>query len=230
MNKYTHGIIGILLLLLIQGCKRDAEIMSLWRAQEIIVDGDGSEWQDNVYYINEKSVSIGAKNDSTDLYLLLQTTDPRIKQLIMRNGLTVWINAEGKKKKSFGIRYPLGLNERLHFRSYDIPGYRDRDEADLLRDQFIKMLAEIELTGPGDDEINKFSKLNPYGIAVGITDTSGSMIYELKIPMVATTGSDYQLGDAPGDVIRVGFETGAIERPEGMRRNSGTGMGGGNST
>jgi hypothetical protein len=227
MYKYSYVIIGILLFSIAQGCKKDLEFVSAWRQHEINIDGDDSEWHNHLTYFDEKSVAVGVKNDSTDVYLLLKTTDMKTKQLIMRNGFTVWLNAKGKKKETFGIRYPVGLNDYYPLQSDYARGRRDTEEEDILNKQFFNMLTEIEVIGPDDNKRNRFSKINPYGIEVGLTDTSGALIYELKVPLVATTGYNYQVGAEPGNVIRVGFETGKSERRESMGRRPGTGKGGG---
>jgi hypothetical protein len=225
----ASAVVLILSLVFFQGCKEDEDIefASIWRQQEITVDGDDSEWRDHITiaYFDKNPVGIGIKNDSTDLYLLLKTTDNPTKQTLMRTGFTVWFEADDEKKKTFGIRYPIGLNEHLRTRSYDPSEWRDNEER--LKRQIPEMLTEIEIIGPGEHDRNRISRVNPYGISVGLTDTSAALIYEVKIPLMTLDDLPYQIGAEPGSVIRVGLETGSMDHGRRAGRGHGPGHGGG---
>jgi hypothetical protein len=46
-------------------------------------------------------------NDRENLYVDLRFFEKEIQNAVMRSGLTLWINMDGKKEKNVGIRYPL---------------------------------------------------------------------------------------------------------------------------
>jgi hypothetical protein len=217
--------IGVIALIFMfsQGCKKDMEFHSQWRQQEITIDGNDAEWQDHLTWIEGHPVAIGIKNDDTDLYLFITTTDHNMKQTLMRRGLTIWFNADGKKKKTFGIRYPIGLAAHQQWRSYDPDEWR-MDERERLEIHMADMLKEMEIIGPGDHARNHTFIENPYGISMALTDTAAAIIYELKIPLQASGGHPYQIGAKPGSTIRVGLETGGIGGQ--MITRSGGGQGG----
>ena len=64
------------------------------------------------YTIDDKPIIIGLQNDSNNLYLLLKAEDRDTQMMIMRGGLTVWLDSKGGKNKKFGIRYPVGMRRR----------------------------------------------------------------------------------------------------------------------
>lgn len=208
----------------IQSCDKDIAFDSTWRQLEITVDGSDREWQDHVTNFDDEAVAVGIQNDATDLYLLLKTTDNPTKQRLMRTGFTIWFNADGEKEKTFGIRYPIGLMAYQQTRPYDPKEWRGSPE-ERLKKQIPDMLTEIEIIGPGENEQDRISTNNPFGIAVGLTDTTAALIYELKVPLVASGDLSYQIGAEPGSTIRTGLETSGMEGKQVIRR-SGSGSGG----
>lgn len=219
---FESAVILVLLLAFTQGCKQDMEFHSHWRQQEITIDGDDSEWQDHLIYLDNHPVAVGIKNDDTDLYLLFSTTDRNTKQTLMRRGLTIWFNADGKKRKTFGIRYPIGLGTYQQMRPYD-PDEWQMNERDRLEIHVADMLKEMEIIGPGDHSRNHTFIDNPYGISLALTDTAATLIYELKIPLQTYGGHPYQIGAKSGNTIRVGLETGSMEGQMIVRSGSGQG-------
>lgn len=205
----TGTVVLILSLVFIQGCKKDMELESHWHQQDIIVDGDAAEWQDLIWF-DGHPVAVGIKNDATDLYLLFSTTDRNTKQTLMRRGFTIWFNAAGKKKKTFGIRYPIGLAKYQQMRSYDPEEWRI-NEQERTQMHISGMLTQMEIMGPGSHARNLTRVENPFGISLALTDTTAALIYELKIPLQSQDGHPYHISAEPGSVIRMGLETGSME-------------------
>src|SRR5512135_2473988 len=87
-----------------------ADLTSTWRAGDTIaIDGVNQEWQGKLTPIKDAPVSMAFYNDGDFLYLCLTTSDRPTRTAIERQGLTVWFDSEGGKKKDFGVEYPLGL-------------------------------------------------------------------------------------------------------------------------
>lgn len=86
-----------------------AKLTSPWRDRDITVDGIGSEWRDVQPLAKNIRWSIGLASDSDDLYMALITSDAATSQQFLRQGLIVWFDAKGGKKKAFGIRFPVGV-------------------------------------------------------------------------------------------------------------------------
>jgi len=47
-------------------------------------------------------------NDSKNAYIDLEIGDKNVINQVLRSGLTVWINTDGKKSKKTGVKYPAG--------------------------------------------------------------------------------------------------------------------------
>ena len=52
-------------------------------------------------------------NDQDNIYINLRIFDSNVKQAIIRSGITVWINTDGKKNKTLGVKYPAGPQNRI---------------------------------------------------------------------------------------------------------------------
>jgi hypothetical protein len=51
-------------------------------------------------------------NDSDNIYVDIRIFDDEIKQQILRSGLTIWIDPDGKKERKTGVRYPVRFQNR----------------------------------------------------------------------------------------------------------------------
>lgn len=204
---------------------KDISFNSVWKQAEITVDGKDSEWSGLLYYLEEEKLAIGMQNDSISLYVVLKATDKNVQVQIMRTGLTIWLDAKGKKNKNLGIHYPIGI------RGYGIPEVTARPNSEFSKEQqnkFMEMLDEIEIYGPEKEVQNRIYKKNSFGIEVSINDTLGMMIYELKIPLKPKEEFPHAIAANTGDIISLGLETGEFKR-EMMKGNPprGGGMPGG---
>jgi hypothetical protein len=181
-------------------------------------------------YVENKNISVGVQNDGEFLYLRLKAVDRTIQQEIMRLGLTVWFDSSANENKTLGIHYPIGVQD------YGLRFARGEGEADgnmeSRQQQFRQMLGEMEILGPTKIDRNRIPLLNPYGIEAGISDTSGMLAYELKVPLKPTNKHLYAVGADTARFISIGLETGefrlpAMSRGGGGMSGGGTGMGGG---
>src|SRR5574344_1717140 len=79
---------------------------------DVVVDGQYTEWTFPLPLTNKRTgLNYAIANDDRHLYLFLHVTDKAIQRQIVSNGFELWINADGKKKKTTGISYPLPLEE-----------------------------------------------------------------------------------------------------------------------
>ena len=97
--------------LLWSGCGKP-ELVSQWRGGRIVViDGNDGEWQDARHLLEKENLVYGIFNDADYLYLYFNLSDRARQMQIARWGLTVWLDADGGKGKTFGVRYPLAMTE-----------------------------------------------------------------------------------------------------------------------
>jgi len=211
---FLLSMVLFLLLTPVLWCK-DMDLNSLWRKAEIMVDGKETEWSGSIYYLEEQKIGIGLQNDSANLYVIVKAMDRSTQLQIMRTGLTIWLDAKGKKKKTLGIHYPIGMQD------YGIPEVRANQNTEFAKEQqnqFTEMLKEIEVLGPEKNDRNRMARVNSFGIEASLNDTLGVMIYELKIPLRPTDELPYAISSNPGDIISLGVETGKFNK-EIMRGN-----------
>lgn len=101
-------VIFFLGLAIFTGCGEEA-MSSLWAQKALTIDGDISDWNGQLLYLEEKQCSVGVQNNSTTLYLCLTTGERMAKMKIVGAGFTVWIDPSGGGEKIYGVHYPLGF-------------------------------------------------------------------------------------------------------------------------
>jgi len=222
--------IRLFLLFLLVGCGGSPELESKRRDREIVIDGQLDDWAGAVSYMEKENVAIGIFNDDEFLYLCLSSGEPKVRNQIMMRGMTLWLDAQGGKNKNFGIRFPLGMMESMgsEFRMLT-RGRESVPDQDLqkLEENFATSLAEIEILGPDKEDKRRLARKATTGIEVDAKLASGTLVYEIKIPLAKSDRYPYAIGTAD-KIIGVGVETPEVNMEE-MRaqmRERG-GMGGG---
>lgn len=188
---------------------------------QIIVDGTTDDWRGDLYVVEGERVSLGLLNDRENLYVCLLAEDQVTRAQIMMQGLTVWFDPQGGKKKAFGIKFPLGMppGERT-FPSEDNqegPGFENPPGVPL---------TELEIIRSDEETPQKLNISQVKGIEIKAVPSTGLLVYELKIPLIQTEQHPLAVGAEPGKTIGIGFETGKFD-PSKMRRRSGGMPGGG---
>ena len=210
---------------LIQAGCTTYEIDSMWRTDEINIDGKSTDWVGKLSYIEEANISVGIQNDHESLYLCLIAEHQALSVQVMGQGLTLWFDSSGKKNKTFGIRFPLGRQfSRERRNPMSMP--RERGEREKRTPKSKPSLDELEILYPEEEKIIKMSKGEAKGIDVALTPSSGILVYELKVPLAEKELNPYAIGVKPGVTIGIGLEI--PKRDMSAMRNAGLGgMGGG---
>ena len=226
LSNYLKNTLPLLFIFAFtQGCK-EIEMTSQWNQHNIEIDGIDVEWSGSYKFFEDEKAVIGARNDSTYLYLVFKTVDNQTMQKIIGNGLTLWIDPSGEEEKSFGIHYPIGIMDWNKSQLYDPANWGTPDEREKrLKEKSRIMLNELEIITPVGRSQHKYSMSNPYGIELALRDTIGTLVYELKIPLTQPIGSLYDLNLITGSKVNIGIETGEIDRQSMMdKKSSGGGM------
>src|SRR5208283_1940482 len=134
-------------------------------------------------------------------------------------GLTIWFEADGGNGK-WGIHYPVGMAGQGK-PPQDATQERDGSQED--RDQTIQTaLQQLEILGPGKDDRQQFSTLQQMpGIEVKIGTGTGSVVYELKVPLHKSKDYQYWIGPDNVSTLKVSMETGNFQG--GRKQNTNTG-------
>jgi hypothetical protein len=180
----------------------------------IKVDGNPAEWPSGMFYCNSDAmVFFATVNDSSHLYFCLQIPDPKEQMDILRDGLELWVDPQGKKKKSYSIRVTCvrkpGMKQPVEAgnnRTRPFPGDTltpprgtqalggDRRKAvpqgqykSMPKQEFKSFPVEIKTTGFLEEFSSPgFSVTKDQGFAASFAnDTTGTLVLELRIPLNA---------------------------------------------
>ena len=216
---------GLLFIGLLPGCK-SLEFTSRWRTAPVDIDGHNTEWQNALVRLDDKQVMVGFMNDGSYLYMSIVTDDRGIQRQIMFRGLTVWFDREGGEEKRFGVHFPVGMQ-------FGGGGFRgmaeDREGAQPDSTARFRMppvdTSDVEIIGPVNGEHHQISKAQLREVAVSMDNSSGTLVYELKVPLTDNGPEPYAIGTQPGKTIGIGLETAARQAPQGSDESGGGGGG-----
>jgi hypothetical protein len=181
------------------------EYNSRWLDRAIAIDGLDDDWQAATVYVEKANVSVGMFNDSETMVLCLVSTDRRIGGRIMRGRLKVWFDPDGGQKKSFGIHFPAGVPDGDPGRGGmegEFPG-SDSESPDL---DFFTPQTDLEILGPGNNDIERMPADDARGIRVRTAVDSGRFVYELKVPLSKSESAPHAVGIGSKRQVAVGFE------------------------
>ncbi len=208
------------------------ELNSHWRDHEVTIDGidDGPEWEGTRYFFGEEKVTVGLFNDDKNLYIRLSSRDKRTNALIMRTGLTIWLDAETGRKKTVGIHFPIGIHAGKVKMMRNMRGKSRNEDPGQMQKMLEDAQNEIEIFGPGKGESRTMliSEVNKLGIKAKIGNSKGNLVYELQVPLDKKESQSYGIGTDAGETISIGFEMGEMDMEQMTRkpREQRNGMGG----
>ncbi len=213
--------IQLLLTFLLIGCGNSKlELNSNWRDREITVDGKNTEWRGAMLFFEEDNVSVGLFNDENFFYICMIVEDQFVRTQVMRQGFTVWFDPDGGKDKTFGIKYPVGMQ------ASGMGMRRDEQSVERSRQAPRRPMIELEILGRGKDELKKMPIAEAKGIDIIAEFSSGMLVYELKVPLIQSEQHPYAIGAEADSSVGIGLEMSKMERPD-MRRQMSGGRGGG---
>ncbi len=214
--------VAAVLVLLLQGCSSSLQLTSKWSKHGIRIDGDLKEWSDSALFVQKDDIRCGVMNDDEFLYVCAMSSKPNLGRQVMFRGMTVWFDPNGGEKRTFGVRFPIGMARG------EIPTRPDEEETDQRGNRFDAMnrqlLSDFEFIGPTEKDLQMVPRLQGQGIEMHLTSTPERFVYELKVPLAYSSAHPYAVESHPGAPIGVGFETNTFQRP-GTAEGSGEGRG-----
>jgi len=199
------------------------DIISRWRGDTpIAIDGVNQEWEGRLSPVKDAPISIGFYNDSQYLYFCLTTSDRAARGQILRQGLIVWIDQKAGKKKSFGVEFPVGMPG-----TYVVERTGDTGEATGRQGQPMAANQDrLVILGPGKNDRRDLAFEEAPGIQAKIGESTGVLVYEMRVPLVKSDSQPYAIGARANAMIGVGLQTPEFDRSA-MRPQMGGGGGGG---
>lgn len=212
--------------LILQGCSSSLQMTSKWSENKIQIDGDLKKWSDSTLFVQKDDIRFGVMNDGEFLYVCVMSSKPNLGRQIMFRGMTVWFDPNGGEKKTYGVRFPIGMGRG------QMPERPDEEETDQRGNRFDAMnrqsLSDFEFIGPTEKDLQMVSRLQGQGVEMHLTSTPERFVYELKVPLAYSSAHPYAVESHPGAPIGVGFETNTFQRPAGAEGGGeGRGEGGG---
>jgi hypothetical protein len=183
------------------------ELTSTWRDREISIDGIPAEWEGRTTYIEKPNSAIGVMNDDQYLYLCFSTPSRAVAAQVLQQGLTVWVDGEGGKKKRLGIHCPIGgaapqRPKAPHATSVDARAFEE-----IVRRGVEDAGARMEIIGPGADDRVMLASSEGRGVEVKLGEEGGRLVYELKVPLRVTEDHPFAVGGGVTKAIGIGLET-----------------------
>ena len=225
MKELTQYLLVCLLLIGITGCKSTLNFTSNSLDREVTVDGSEQEWVDTLQPVEKENFSLGLLNDDEYLYISLVTSDQEVRRQIMAQGMTLWIDPDGGKDKTLGIRFPLGLIES----GLPLNPMAMQRDPEFVEQAFNESLAEFEIQRENEEDTRRWMRTEVTDMQLDASSNTGTLVYELKIPL-RNEELGYSLDVAEGKAIGIGLETPEFDREalrEQMREQRGNAGGGG---
>jgi hypothetical protein len=182
-----------------------------WRDRDVRVDGVDEEWRDIMQPVKGQHFSVGFLNDADALYVCVVTKDETTIRQMARQGLVLWIDPAGGKKKAFGLRFPAGPT----------PGRRrapDREgTATDAAEAPSGAQGPVDVLGPGKNDVREVEN-DKSGISARLRVRGDLLVFEMKVPL--RKGSDVPFAPDldPGAALRLELQTPEWRGPLPMRR------------
>jgi hypothetical protein len=227
--KLSPFIVCVCLLFIVSVSAADKPAFtSKSRDGAIAVDGKYDDWSGNLDPFGDAPVSVQFVNDGDFLYMRLSATDPATRAQITRQGLIVWFDAGGGKKKQFGVRYPViergeggGFGRRGQGGNQGDSGSTTAGS----QDDSQPTNERVDILGPGKNDARELMRDHLQGVDVAYQVEQGTLQYELKVPIVKSDDHPYAIEAVAGKPIGVGLETPKMDRSS--FQSGGGGFGGG---
>lgn len=206
---------------LFTGCGTTS-LTSTYHDKPITVDGDPKDWVGLPLYVDRSGVNVAVSHDADHLYLMVSTTDRALQSQIRRGGFTVWFDPTGGSAQTFGIRYPMGMPggpPPSRDEAMAPPGDMGMDMPPPGRGENI-MRSDMELLGPDDEDRMIVSLLSEKQIQIKLSDATGGLTYELRVPLQHDAAHPNGIGVQPGKELGVMLQT---ETMDGMKGGPGGG-------
>ena len=128
----------------------------------------------NLYYL--------FSNDNTNLYVDIKIEDSGVESKILKEGMVIWLNMEGKQDKKLGVHFPIGSENTGGRRRTNLPTDNFTPEGKPITP--LMRATTIELIGFTNEQEKRVPADNPDTFRGSVKyDNDGNLIYRLLIPI-----------------------------------------------
>jgi len=211
--------LGMLLAFFGTGISKDKLVESKWTAAPLVIDGAVADWSGDTFVL-EKNLQIeyGIRNDAKDLYVVIMFKDPKFLSSIDRTGLTVYLDAQGKKSKNFGIRFQrqnITADQLIATMEKAGEALTPERKTEIKQRPMYQMFHAAIVNKKGEEvKIEAPPSADTLPAAFRQGRDGNTVIYEIRAPLAARTSTPFGIGTEPGKTIKVGFEWGGLTKEE----------------
>jgi len=212
----------LLTMVFLHGFAAGRKLDSKWEISAVKINGFNDIWLEEALNFEKKvKVDYGFKNDADNLYVLFVFKDSKYISNIVDTGLTIWLNAEGKKKKNYGIRFrekQVTADDYISLieRQWGTLSEKEKGEIRSIPNYYI----------PVSEVLSKKESTEYLAFAAGKMKTpwfrakkqKGTIVYELSIPLERNSKAIPGIGIEPGKNIKVEFEWGGLTKEMKLER------------
>ncbi|KRT13294.1 hypothetical protein ASU31_25485 [Pedobacter ginsenosidimutans] len=149
-------------------------------------DGISNEWNEPLNQYNDATkLAFALANDDKNLYIIIESLDPQTTFSVLRGGITLNINTEGKKKDGMKLTFPLMDRPPMpkegdeHLEHTPLSPDKDNELHDPAA-----MNKSIKVSGFKNIADGELPAMNQDGIETGMSiHPNRDLIYELSIPL-----------------------------------------------
>ncbi len=202
------------IMILSMGCAQRT-IKSLWRDRDMAIDGDQTDWQDDLTTPKLQNFSLGVMNDESHLFITLGIHDQSLARKFLMLGFTIWVDPQGSKEKIYGIKYQSRAPGRD--RNNSRTAGRPRGNSPGSRGQ-LRNLSDppqwVDIVGPDNMVIDRISVDESYRLQVATAiSPDGYFVYELRILLTEIMNISTTHRDAlDAATLGIGIETQQLDR------------------
>jgi len=183
----------------------------------LTVDGKDGDWPvEGLQHEKGGVFDYAVLRDGGNVYVLLRTGSPQVQAKMLKAGMTVFVDAKGKKKANTGLLFPLPKKE-------DEPGADMGMDMNAMR--MMGLAKSTEYTLKKFKEGNGTYALgtkNPAGVEVAMAlDDKGRLVYEALIPFASFFGKAVPDESDKGHSFDVGIFINALPEPHALAGSDG---------
>lgn len=208
--------------LLLGACSSPATLQTHSLSQEPVVDGTLSEWDGTLRRVGDSPVSMSVATTDSLLHVAVLIPDREMIRSVSEHGLIVWVDPAGTQTHTYGVQYPLAL------RAQRAPQKSASDSPESGAGSRLDQLFPSDVALIRNDTIRRRMPARlASGLQVHASMETGSLIYELAIPVSGAGGprgaddSDLGLHASLGPTLMVGVETPSEEDSKFVGRRRG---------
>lgn len=168
------------------GCSPKVTTNSSWQENRVS-SGQPDQWVETAFADKATGLSYGITNDSDNLYVLLQTSDPVTRRKLLVAGMELAIDTMGRRKGHCSIEFPEDETPILGVGGMDRgqarPGREPGGQSEMLQ-RMIDGKSHMSLSGFKNHRNGRLPRQTEGGIGLALDlDTAGVLSYRAVIPL-----------------------------------------------